>query len=122
MLSSNEKKVFDAIQDFVSKHKYPPSVRELCKATGINSTSTIFMNLKSIQEKGYIDIEKGVARGLILKASKKTNYDRIRNMSIEELAEFLESTNNVMAIKLGGEYIVRAKEYIKIWLESEVTE
>lgn len=51
---------------------------------------------------------------------KQTNYDRIRNMSLEQLAEFLESTNNVMAIKLGGEYIVRDKKYIKIYLESEV--
>lgn len=50
----------------------------------------------------------------------RTNYDRIRNMSIEEMAEFLESTNNLMAIKLGGEYIVRDKKYIKIYLESEV--
>lgn len=56
--------------------------------------------------------------------SKKaiTNYDRIRNKSIEEFAEFLESTNNSLAIKLGGEYIVRGKDYIKMWLESEVTE
>lgn len=46
-----------------------------------------------------------------------TNADRIRAMSDEELAEFLESTHSNMAIKLGGEYIVRAKEYIGIWLK-----
>ena len=47
----------------------------------------------------------------------KTNADRIRAMSDEELAEFLESTHTNMAIKLGGEYIVRKKEYIGIWLK-----
>jgi hypothetical protein len=47
----------------------------------------------------------------------KTNADRILAMSDEELAEFLESTHTNMAIKLGGEYIVRAKEYIEIWLK-----
>ena len=46
-----------------------------------------------------------------------TNADRIRAMSDEELAEFLESTHSNMAIKLGGEYLVRAKEYIGIWLQ-----
>lgn len=46
-----------------------------------------------------------------------SNADRIRAMSDEELAEFLESTHTNMAIKLGGEYIVRAKEYIGIWLK-----
>ena len=36
------------------------------------------------------------------------------SMSDEEMAEFLESTHTNMAIKLGGEYIVRAKEYIEM--------
>ena len=46
-----------------------------------------------------------------------TNADRIRAMNDEELAEFLEGTHTNMAIRLGGEYIVRAKEYIEIWLK-----
>ena len=49
--------------------------------------------------------------------NQKTNADRIRAMSDEELAKFLESTHTNMAIKLGGEYIVRAKEHIEIWLK-----
>ena len=53
---------------------------------------------------------------------QKTNADRIRAMTDEELAEFLESTHSNMAIKLGGEYIVRAKEYIGIWLQQPVKE
>ena len=48
--------------------------------------------------------------------------DRIRAMSDEELAEFLESTHTNMAIKLGGEYIVREKEYIGIWLKQPAEE
>ena len=52
----------------------------------------------------------------------QTNADRIRAMSDEELAEFLESAHTSMAIKLGGEYIVRAKEYISIWLKQPAEE
>lgn len=48
-----------------------------------------------------------------------TNYEKIKSMSVDELARFLESTNNQMAIKVGGGYIVRDKRYIQIWLESE---
>lgn len=47
----------------------------------------------------------------------KTNADRIRAMTDEELAEFLERTQSNMAIRLGGEFIVRNAEYIKIWLK-----
>lgn len=53
----------------------------------------------------------------IMDAMAVTNADRIRAMSDEELAEFLESTHSNMAIKLGGEYIVRAKECVEIWLK-----
>lgn len=53
---------------------------------------------------------------------KMTNYDRIRNMSVEELADFLENTNTSLAIKLCDNYVVKEKIYIKQWLESEVTE
>ena len=49
-----------------------------------------------------------------------TNYERIKNMSVEELAEFLNSSQSNLAIKLCGEWIVRSFEYIKQWLESEV--
>ena len=56
------------------------------------------------------------------KENVRTNADRIRAMSDEELAEFLESTHSQMAIKLGGEYIVREKEYIGIWLKQPVEE
>ena len=48
-----------------------------------------------------------------------TNYEKIKSMSVDEMAEFLESTNNQMAIKVGDEYIVRDKKYIRVWLESE---
>lgn len=45
----------------------------------------------------------------------KTNYDRIMNMSVEELAEFL------LAIGMG--YCSgKAPKNIKQWLEAEVTE
>ncbi len=53
---------------------------------------------------------------------KQTNYDRIRNMSVEELSNFLENTNASLAIKLCDNYVVKEKIYIKQWLESEVTE
>ena len=34
---------------------------------------------------------------------------------------FLENASSGLAVKFFGDYISRCKEYIKIWLESEVT-
>ena len=51
-----------------------------------------------------------------------TNYERIKNMGVEELAGFLENTNASLAIKLCDNYVVKEKIYIKQWLETEVEE
>ena len=48
-----------------------------------------------------------------------TNYEKIKSMSVDELAGFLESTTSIVAIKLNGEYVCNNKDYIKQWLESE---
>ena len=50
-----------------------------------------------------------------------TNYDRIKSMSVEEMAEFLNNISTSLAIKVNGEYIVREKESVKQWLNSEIT-
>lgn len=53
---------------------------------------------------------------------KQTNYERIRNMSVEELAEFIHFITPSIAVKLNGEYVSNEIEYIKQYLENEVTE
>lgn len=53
---------------------------------------------------------------------KLTNLERIKSMSVDELSDFLENASSGLAVKFFGDYISRCKEYIKIWLESEVSE
>lgn len=50
-----------------------------------------------------------------------TNFERIKAMSVEELAGFIEGASNDLAVRLFGSYVTRDKEYIRAWLESEVT-
>lgn len=53
-LSASEQKVLDAIVDFITDTKYPPTIRELRDLTGYNSTSTIHDKLRKLKEKGFI--------------------------------------------------------------------
>ena len=48
-----------------------------------------------------------------------TNYEKIKNMSVEEMAEFLNSTTSQIALKLNGEYVSNDKDSLRLWLESE---
>ena len=55
---------------------------------------------------------------------KQTNYDRIRNMSVEEMAEFLNKTNNCLGMECKNCPLnstnCMSKVGIKQYLESEV--
>ena len=44
------------------------------------------------------------------------NMEKIRKMSVDELAEFLRGLTSSLAVKLNGEYVVNETEQIKEWL------
>lgn len=51
-----------------------------------------------------------------------TNFEKIKAMTLEEIAEFLKKSSNNLCLKLNGEYIVNEIISIKEWLEQEVEE
>jgi len=51
-LSKRQIQVYDSI--VVQEYGFAPTVRELCKLTGLASTSTIIGHLKTLEKKGYI--------------------------------------------------------------------
>ena len=60
-LTKSQQKVFDYISECAREQRVP-SVREICVATGLKSTSTVHLHLKSLEEKGLIEREKGFNR------------------------------------------------------------
>ncbi len=58
--------------------------------------------------------------GNVPKRKKQRQINRIRNMSVEEMAGFIHGITSSIAVKLNGEYVSNEIEYIKRWLESEV--
>lgn len=53
-LTPRQKEVLDFITEQISQKNYPPSVREICKAMGLRSSSTAHAHLKALEKKGYI--------------------------------------------------------------------
>ncbi len=53
-LSSREKDILSFINSEASVKGFPPSVREICSAVGLKSTSTVHGYLNSLERKGYI--------------------------------------------------------------------
>lgn len=53
-LTERQEFVYDYIRDYVSKHPYPPTVREIQKHLKIKSTSTVQYALDALHNAGYI--------------------------------------------------------------------
>ena len=58
-LTVKQEKVLTALKKYIAKNGYPPTVRELCELTNLNSTATIHVHLDHLATKKYI---KKIAR------------------------------------------------------------
>lgn len=69
-------------------------------------------------------MDKEIAKMIMreTKAKKTTNYDRIKAMSVEQMAEFIYSdvTEDYSGLKSIGWLDMFSKEDVVAWLESEV--
>lgn len=53
-LSDKQQRILDFIRNDQLNKGYPPSVREICEAVGLRSTSTVHGHLERLEKKGYI--------------------------------------------------------------------
>lgn len=53
-LSDKQVTILQYIKDELTLKGYPPSIREICKAVGLSSTSSVHAHLNTLEEKGFI--------------------------------------------------------------------
>lgn len=60
----NQEKILDFIKKEIEQKGYPPSVREICAAVGLKSTSTVHAHLNHLEEQGLIRRDSTKPRAL----------------------------------------------------------
>lgn len=63
-LTQSEKRLYNIIADYIEKKQHSPSIRELAELAGYRSSSTVHEKIKSLIQKGYIEMEPGRPRTL----------------------------------------------------------
>lgn len=71
-LSASQQKILDYLEK-VTRNGVPPTVREICAATGLKSTSTVHAHLKTLENLGYITRDHG-HRSIKMAGSEVTAY------------------------------------------------
>jgi repressor LexA len=65
-LTARQKQILKFISEFIEKHKYPPTRSELAAHFGFRSPNAAEAHLRALENKSFIGIERGAARGITL--------------------------------------------------------
>lgn len=66
MLKEREQKILNYMKSEIKKKGYPPTVREICSALNIKSTSTAHKDIDSLVKQGYIIKDPSKPRALMV--------------------------------------------------------
>ena len=69
MLTKSQQKVYDYLKSR-AQDGLPPTVREICQATGLKSTSSVHAHLKTLEREGYIVRDAGLNRAIHIVGEK----------------------------------------------------
>lgn len=120
-LTKSQQKVYDYIRECAQDNRIP-SVREICAVTGLKSTSTVHLHLKTLEEKGLIERDKGLNRSIRLAGSEKSSQVPIMGrvtagvpiLAVEDIEGYVPVSESVrrgrelFALRVCGESMINA--------------
>ncbi len=65
-LKARQEQILRFMREEIRAKGYPPTVREICQALGIKSTSTVHKDIKALELEGYIKKDPSKPRALML--------------------------------------------------------
>ena len=88
-LSDKHIKVLQVLESYTEKNGYPPTIREICDRASLSSTSVANYYLERLEEKGYIERDRGVSRGLRVTKSYGQQIKETINAIAENIDELI---------------------------------
>jgi repressor LexA len=119
-LTKRQKEIFDFIRRYASKYGYPPTVREIGKAVGLHSSSTVHAHLANLEKVGLLRRDPTKPRAIELLVDRAKRAVRSPGLPLigqvaagapilaeENIEEYLD----IPAVVGGenGDYVLRVK-------------
>ncbi len=110
-LTSKQESILNEIKKFIAKKGFAPTIRELCSICNLNSTATMFVHLKNLTNKGYINQAESKSRTIELNVPNE--YDeRNNNVLFVPLLGKVAAGNPIEAINNPDEFFSLPKELV----------
>ena len=123
--TQNQQRILDFIKSEIDIKGYPPSVREICAAVGLRSTSTVHAHLNHLEQQGLIRRDSTKPRALARRQDTARISDRpegwremLRQQVIDCTLEQVRSCADVLSklperravCVFGGKQLIEASE------------
>ena len=86
-LRPREQKIYDFMKKETMKKGYPPTVREICSALDIKSTSTVHKDIARLELKGYLKRDPAKPRAIMFTDRSFDTYVANVDLSREEVLD-----------------------------------
>lgn len=115
---SKEEQLFNFIKNYQISNGYPPTVREMCKAIKVSSTSTIFYYLNKLEKSGKIKKSPNKNRALEIIDNEASSISTIENMDEENMTKIpvlgvVTCGSPILAVQTSEEYFMVSKTLFK---------
>ena len=125
-LNDKQLLIYEFLKDFTSQKGYPPTVREICKAVGLKSTSSVHGHSKQLEKEGLIkrDPTKPRALEIVDSVVKKeminvpiigrvtAGLPILANENIEDSfplpLDYVKHNNDLFMLKISGSSMIKA--------------
>lgn len=84
-LTGMQRKIYLYLKDYVEEHNYAPSVRDICSAVGLTSTSTVHGHLTRLENKGFI--KRGTGKSRAIEIDDADRQARARSLTVPLIGE-----------------------------------
>jgi repressor LexA len=104
-LSKRQQSILKFISDYREEHARPPTIREIGKAVEISSTSVVNYNLTRLEERGYLNRDAEVSRGISF-TDKARDFLGVVAEKVNEVAvAAVENVSGLIKIPLAGNIV-----------------
>ncbi|MFI5695268.1 transcriptional repressor LexA [Kribbella sp. NPDC051586] len=111
-LPERQQRILVVIRDWVTRHGYPPSSRQIGDAVGLRSSSSVSKHLASLEDKGFLRRSPSVSRPIDVRmflqepAGRDTNGDNVPVPVVGDIAagtpiSAVEHVDDVMQLPRG---------------------
>jgi repressor LexA len=116
-ISAKQQEILDYMKEQILQKGYPPSVREICNAVGLRSTSSVFSHLETLEKNGYIrrDPTKPRAIEIVDDSFQMVRKDMVSIPVVGQVAAgqpILAEENIVEYLPVPSDMIPRGKSFI----------